>query len=214
MRFNKCIIIVFLFVVISCNKENKITSKIYPNYSQLKVGNSWIYQRFNFDSLGIDTATNIFDSCYVEKDTIINGKTYFKLIKPVAYYYSGYDNYQFLRDSLDCIVNSNGQIIFSSENTSLTFYTKYEIFGIIDTMYKVTRKMDDTAIFIETPSGNYNALNSKITIFAYPNFALSANPRFINNMYVENIGLVLETIPFFACCLEYTERRLVRYHIQ
>src|SRR5688572_1824471 len=53
---------------------------VYSDYSQLKVGNYWIYQRFNFDFAGNETATMTFDSCYVEKDTVINNVAYVKLV--------------------------------------------------------------------------------------------------------------------------------------
>jgi len=66
---------------IGCFKENQ-ESVVYPDFAMLKVGNYWIYQYFDIDSLGNATATNTYDSCYVEKDTTINGKTYFKIYKP------------------------------------------------------------------------------------------------------------------------------------
>ena len=72
----------------SCKKDTEpeptslpITTT-YPNFSRLKVGNYWIYQQFDIDQNGNATPKNIFDSCYVEKDTLINGKTYMKIIKP------------------------------------------------------------------------------------------------------------------------------------
>ena len=78
--------ITFPFLVISCvsllicscekpdDDNDPITPAplVYDNYSQLKVGNYWIYQRFEVDSLGIGTPTSVYDSCYVEKDTLIN----------------------------------------------------------------------------------------------------------------------------------------------
>src|SRR5688500_17959960 len=74
--------------VSSCKKEKEISpppAKTYPDYSALKPGNYWIYERFDVDSNGNATPTGIYDSCYVEKDTQINGRTYMKYVEPHPY---------------------------------------------------------------------------------------------------------------------------------
>ena len=101
----------FLFVALltatiySCKKdiEPMTPATSYPNFSQLKVGNYWVYEQFDISSTGIATSRNIFDSCYVEKDTIINSKTYLKIVRPL--YYSPQKEIMFLKDSLHYIVN-------------------------------------------------------------------------------------------------------------
>lgn len=58
--------------IYSFKKENEKpepdTPGTYPNYSQLKAGNYWIYQQYHIDSLDNATPTTKYDSCYVEKD--------------------------------------------------------------------------------------------------------------------------------------------------
>lgn len=70
-------------VFAACKKDKPIepipTPPVtYPDYSQLKIGNYWVYQHFNIDTNGNAFPLNTFDTCYVEKDTMINGLIYYK----------------------------------------------------------------------------------------------------------------------------------------
>ena len=66
--------VLMTFIFTSCTKDST-TQTPSPNFTQLKVGNYWVYERFNVDASGTATATGILDSCYVEKDTIIDEAT-------------------------------------------------------------------------------------------------------------------------------------------
>ena len=88
----KNILILSIAIVItgclsSCKKDEATenTPITYANFSQLKTGNYWIYERFTVDSAGAAVATGILDSCYIETDTLINNHTYYKLISPNPY---------------------------------------------------------------------------------------------------------------------------------
>ena len=92
--------------IYSCKKKktDPPPATVYANYAQLKVGNYWVYEQFEIDLAGNAASKNIFDSCYVEKDTMINAKSYFKVVKPNQNSISQKD-ILFLRDSLHYIVN-------------------------------------------------------------------------------------------------------------
>jgi hypothetical protein len=211
--------------IYSCKKDKELEpisnpTTTYPNFSQLKVGNYWIYKQFHVDANG---STPIFlgmtDSCFIEKDTLINGKTYFKVIKPDIYSFLPTD-ISFERDSLDCIVNSNGKILFSSEDFSSILETSYFIGGPllnggIDTICKIVKQMADKNMEVVTPAGTYITTNVKSTHYMFPDFSTAGSIRYRNKRYAKNIGVVIETLPFFASNPkeEYTERRLVRYHL-
>jgi len=215
MKSNRLILISIILFLFSC-KRNEEVIRTYPNYSQLKVGNYWIYKDFEIDEFGNERELNRYDSCYIEKDTILNNMTYYKSIRP-TFGYPGIYDYTFLRDSLDCIVNSNGQIIFSSENTTLLFsnyYISYNINDtIIDTICNIKWKMEENSSTVNTPSGVYNILNSKQTYLLYPNWSQAGSPRYINTKYTLNIGIVTETFPFFVSNPSFIERRLLRYKV-
>lgn len=206
-------------LIYSCKKDDKTIepspanpTTTYGNFSQLKVGNYWVYERFNVDSNGTSTTQNVFDSCYVEKDTNINNNTYFKIVKPHPYL-SNQKEIMFLRDSSHYTVNSNGKIIFSPQDFSTIFESQYYIATPGDTLCQMIKKMADKDMAVSTPAGSYLTSNSKETYYMYPNWSGAGNPRYKHTRYAENIGIVIETLPLFASNPNSTERRLIRYHL-
>lgn len=213
-----CIILISTLIY-SCKKDDKVIepnpanpAPTYANFAQLKVGNYWVYELFDVDSNGVSTTQNKFDSCYVEKDTIINSKTYFKIVKPKPYFATQKD-ISFQRDSLHYVVNSNGKILFSSQDFSTVFDSQYYTATPGDTLCHVIKKMADKDMPVSTPAGSYLTSNAKETFYMYPNWSSAGNPRYKHCRYAENIGIVIETLPFFASLPTYTERRLIRYHL-
>lgn len=215
----KTLILSVLFMttlIYSCKKEDEVevvptpTSTVYPNYSQLKVGNYWIYQRFEVDSLGNATPTAVYDSCYIDKDTIIDSQTYYKYIAPDPYSQQNDLSVEFLRDSLHYIISRYDyyKIRFSSQD----FLTVFDTYYSMDSIYEKTRKMDDKNMSVTTPAGVFVTSNMKETI----RFLNSTNPfhiRYNNHRYAENIGIIAETIINYSASPTTTERRLVRYHL-
>lgn len=209
-------LITFTILIYSCKKDNDetpappiITS--YPDYSTLKTGNYWVYEQFSIDTSGNAISNNVFDSCYVDMDTIINSHTYFKVVRPNQY--NPNDNYSFIRDSLHYIVNSNGRILFSSEDYQTVFNSFYLIVGAQDTIYHSSLKMDDINATTLTPAGVFTTINAKETYFIYPNYASYTDNKYKNVRYAKNIGIVTETLPIFIATTTNIERRLVRYHL-
>ena len=210
----------FLITVIiySCKKDVDTVQPTptpyitYPNFSQSKVGNYWIYQQFDIDENGNATPKNIFDSCYIEKDTIINSKTYKKIFKPKPYSTSQYD-ILFERDSLHYIVHSKGKILFSSQDFSSILELRYQMATSTDTLCQVIRQMADKNLTITTPAGTFITSDAKQTFIMFPGFTDTGNQRYTHTRYSENIGIVIETLPFYLGSPNYVERRLVRYHI-
>lgn len=79
-------------------------------YSQLALGNYWVYERYRYDSLGNETILGSQDSLVVVGDTVANGQPFFVLQgtcdtphgQPYRYY---------ARDSADCLINLDGSLI-------------------------------------------------------------------------------------------------------
>ena len=213
---NFLLLVMAATLVISCKDDednNPAPAPVYPNYSQLKVGNYWIYQQFDVDSSGNATPKNVFDSCYVEKDTIINNTTYFKVIRPAPFPPSVDASY--LRDSLHYTVTSEGKIIFSSQDFFTIFDEYYGFTGInqTDTIYKLTVKMTNKDWLVNVPLGNFQTSNYKINYQMFPNWSFAGNTRAMDTRYAKNVGIVTETLPFFASNPNYVERRLIRIHL-
>jgi hypothetical protein len=208
---------VMTIVIYSCKKEKEpeptpvpvVTT--YPNYSQLKVGNYWVYQRFDIDTYGNATPKSIYDSCYVQTDTIMNGKTYFKVVEPDPNLSSQRD-ISFLRDSLHYIVNNYGMILFSSQDFSSIFLSRYMLSGP-DTLCLNIRKMSDQGMAVITPAGTFMTIDAIDTYYMYPDYTLAGNPRYRHTRYSENIGIVVKTLAFYLHNPNYFERRLIRYHL-
>lgn len=211
-------VVLMTAMIYSCKKDKDTEpttptpTTTYPNFSQLKVGNYWVYEQFDIDATGNATSKNTFDSCYVEKDTIINSKTYLKIVKPKPYF-TNQNDISFQKDSLHYIVNSNGEILFSSQDFSTIFESSYLMDGPNDTVCQIIKQMADKNLTVTTLAGTFTTSNAKEKYSMYPNWTSAGNPRNKHTRYAENIGIIIETLPFFASSPNYIERRLVRYHL-
>lgn len=210
---NKLMMIVLAMVVFaSCKKDQPsvIEPVVYPEYGNLKVGNFWIYQHYHIDTNGIETALDKFDTCYIEKDTVVDGNTYFKMIRPkrgyikfIAYYW---------RDFEGVIYDTEGKIQFSSEDFTTIFDTVYTTVThgeVLDTIYSATSMMVDKDKSIITPAGNFTTRNYQ-TKFELSDW-FEYRTRYSNKRFAEDIGIVSETLEIFASDPTYTERRLVSW---
>jgi hypothetical protein len=210
------LIVGFIF---SCKKE-EITEPIvvvqnttsYPNFSKFNIGSYWVYQQYIIDTLGNETPTNIYDSCFVETDTVVNGVTYGVINKPNTVNITNQPRIRHLtRDSLHYIIGLGGQILFSSEDFQSIFDSHYNVIGV-DTIYQVITRMVNKDVSVNTPTGLF-ITSDYVQEYYYLHYPTFDNPRVMHTKYAKNVGVVIETIPFFTTNPNYTERRLVRYHI-
>lgn len=202
--------LISVLCIVSCQKDEDVV--VYPDFTQLRVGNYWIYERYTLDSLGNASPTGIVDSCYVEKDTLIQGKTYFKVVRPMIAGLT-YDD-TFVRDSLHYLVNAQGQILFSSQNFADTFDAYYITSGPADTVCRVIVKMADPNLAVSVPAGQFSTHSFKMSYQMYPNWSYNGSIRNMDTRYAEHVGIVSQTLPFFAGNPNYQQRRLIRYHVQ
>lgn len=222
MQTNRNLLAIFILSLFtfSCNKKNEViiaTSIIYPSYAALKPGNYWIYQQFDIDNTtGNAVAKNVFDSCYVEKDTTIKGHIYFKLLKPKPYTSPLVYEASFLRDSLHYVINSLGAIKLSSQEYASTLSEGYQIVAPNDTMIKFSSQMEDKITTVNTPAGTLPTINCKYS-YVYSsntkNGVFANTTQYVHARYAEKIGLVIETLPFIKYQNNSIERRLLRYHL-
>ena len=203
------LISVLLLTFYSCKKDlppvPEATKTEYPNYSQLKVGNYWVYERVKVDSNGNETFLEM-DTCFIEKDTVIGEHTYFKYVRPGSY---GELKNSYLRDSMSFIVNQYGSISFSSLVFGEYFYENYDL---ID--YDIKTKMTDRNLEINVPAGTF-VTSSFQTIFDFkPPIYPEDKVMYRNTRYAKDVGIVFETVAIFSSTDIIIERRLSEYHIE
>ena len=195
----------------SCKKEScsKTEDVVYANYSNLKVGNQWIYKHFDNDGMGNVTELNIYDTTTVEKDTIINQNKYFQLNH--TYYELLENKIEYLRDSLHYIVNSKGQIKFSSQDFTNVLNKSYYKIGA-DTFFKLTEKMEDRNKIITVPAGTFTTSSLRMSYEIFPKFVVYDKFRTRDFRYAENFGLVSEVLILDSYSRGYREKKLVRFN--
>ena len=173
-----------------------------------------MYQQFIDDSSGNTTATDTFDSCYVIKDTLIHGSTYFKYYRPIPFNDPYHSPYIFERDSSGYVVTPWGNILFAADDFQTVFDSHYNVIpGSEDTLYHAIIKMEDKDKPITVPAGTFVTSDYRTTFYMYPIWSMSGSIRTMHSRYAENIGLIEETLPIYAGTPTYVVRRLVRYHI-
>jgi hypothetical protein len=183
-------------------------AKEYPDFANLKVGNYWIYERF-MEKNGVLTPLNKQDSNYVEKDTLINGISYHKLMArdPSLPRY----NATYLRDSLHYLVDHVGTIYFSSENFRDTLRVRHLLNSFAqDTIATLITKMTDDNLPRTVAAGTFVTKNFNTTMLVYPNYVLSSAVFQEPRRYAENVGIVEESLGCFlggGCIM----RQLKRY---
>lgn len=215
-------ILFIVFSIYSCKKDKKVepveelvntSGTTYPNYSNLKVGNYWIYERFRVDSMGSAISIGIVDSCFIDKDTMIRGNTYYKMTGP------DYTNpttvnpirSAYLRDSLNYLINNYGDIVFSTKDV-FVLNSGYNITPPNDTVYSYITKMTDQNMSITVPSGTYRTINLQTSFTFYNNYIIYWKTRTKNTRYAENVGMVSQDWGFFISMPDYWQRQLIRYH--
>ena len=196
----------------ACNKD-KTNPQEESNYFPMQIGNYWVYQHYNIDSLGNETDMNKTDSVIIKRDTIINNKQYF-VLEGTNYPYNGnrWEILDYLRDSSGYLVNINGVIKCSNNNFSDTLLSKTEIIGE-DTLFVLTYQMEESLNPIIVPAGEFEAINFKGTVVMPKDQPGIQNTRFMNNYYADGIGKIIDTY-FFLSSSFINEKRLVRYNIE
>jgi len=209
------------FTLIACDKKDDDDIIITPppattnptvnDYAKLDVGNYWIYERYNIDTNGIETALGVFDSSYVEKDTIINGNKYSVLIIPQIY--NNTPSHFIIRDSSDYIVDNNGEIHFSLTDFSSFLQDHYYVINNTDTMYRLFRQMRNKDSLVTVPSGTYETYNALQKVdFIGPYNQL--RDKYRNKLYAKNIGIIYNTQTQYSANPNSPVQKLVRYYVK
>lgn len=202
-------------LLLSCKKENSNlannTEKEF-NYMPLQIGNYWVYKNYDIDSVGNETDLNKIDSVIIKRDTIINTKQYFVLEGTNYPFRNGkWGIIEIIRDSAGCIIDHNGKVKFSPNNFADTLASKIDtLYG--DTLDIQTYRMEKITNLVTVPAGEFSVLNFKGTVVTPLKNPGIQNPRYLNNLYANHVGRVLETY-FFLSSPIISEKRLYKYHV-
>ena len=206
--------LLFLVLVItffaSCKKNDSVNKS---EYLPLDSGTYWVYVHYDIDSLGNEIEKDRIDSVIISRDTIINNLQYF-VLEGTNYPNNGisWGVLDILRDSSGYIVNDKGEIRFSEDNFSNILASKTEVLNE-DTLYTLTYQMEILSDPINVPAGDFEVLNFKGTVTTPQQIIGVENPRFLNNLYSNNVGKVLQSY-FYIHSPIISEKRLVRYNVE
>ena len=180
-------------------------------YIPMTVGSYWIYDWYDVDTLGNTTPLNVTDSISVSGDTIIGLNTFYVMeefwhnqIIPARKFYR--------RDSCGSLIDTSGNVYFSSTNLTDTLFIGYETSSELG-YYKMT----DINKMVTAPAGTFSTMNAA---FIFVNL-LGTWPcwgKFYvsDKQYAKNVGKVRQSFIFNGpngpiCFIH--DRRLRTYHI-
>lgn len=167
------------------------------------AGSYWIYQT---KMTSADDVVSIFphlDSVWIEKDTVINNKVYWKQIGTLSGTY-------FLRDSADCVLRrqlSFEQIIYSTSRDTLLSYPP---------VYQVVTEFNEK---IQVKAGNFRANTCRLLLRKGPETIHHANdlPSYDDKFYSgehficsDEVGLLKDIYYYLGGTVEY---ELIRYQL-
>ena len=204
------LLVCMVVLLFSCQKEEEKPSDPVPkaNYLPLKIGNYWVYQRYQVDPLGNEILLNVPDSMVVKCDTTIHNKQYHVLEN----FRGGTFFYTFLRDSSGYIVNERGVILFSATNFTDILAIKEE-YQNETLLFRTSAKMEKVDKPVILPAGRFDdVLDYKATVII-PQSDGSNVTKEMNNLYAKDVGKIFEVTHFLVSNF-WVERRLVRYYVQ
>ena len=218
---NSLIIFSLIIVFFSCKKDTLITlpTPNFPTNSSLgndsllplAVGNYWIYEKSNDDTLGGLNLQSIFDSVYIAKDTFVAGEQYFKFCHTNNqflnyFHFNFYTSCQYIRDSLGYLVTIDHWLLLDTVHVKDTIAVNNMP---PERLCLVPDKFNNKQFLSGTFSGNIMK-----TIY----FRTAPTSYFTDTIcsayYAKGIGLVKDQYAYSGCWkyCRYSNN-LIRYHL-
>jgi len=202
---------------IACNKKEApgtdtqlktpVTSPSVTDYFPLAAGDYWVYKQSFYDTNGNSIPqTWKNDSVVIKNDTVINSKNY-RIVADYNYLGRTTPVINYYRDSSDCIVGDNGNIIFST-NASGAIY-KYILSS--DTIAYVNYTYNEAPTNVTVPLGTYSCVDFKGDVYRKADNYSKA--YLVHKYYCKNIGPVKKT-ELFVNSLYRLNFELLSYHVQ
>ena len=220
MMKSSLIVLSLVIVFFSCKKDTQIIPFVTnsPNSiaSQsdsllpLAVGNYWIYEKSNDDTLGGINLQGIYDSVYIAKDTFIAGEQYFKFCHTnnqfLNYFWFYNNGYQFIKDSAGYLVTIDHILLLDTVHIQDTISINNMP---PERLCRVPDKFNNKQFLSGTFSGNIMK-----TIY----FRTAPTSYFTDTIcsayFAKGIGLVKDQYAYSGCWkyCRYSNN-LIRYHL-
>lgn len=195
-------------LAVSCKKESSDPTPVArADYFRLQPGNYWIYEGYTIDTTGVATSTGKFDSAYIAKDTVMNGKTYFELHQN-PYVLFPEQAISYLRDSSGYLVDQAGFILASDCNFTDTLWVDQTHPELYTGYLKMTGK--DSVVTVN--AGSFTSITSSLKVIPTPPNEAGLPVRYMYDVYAKGAGKIKSHNFFFAGNIG-IEARLVRYGI-
>ncbi len=218
---NSFIIVCLLVLFFSCKKDALITLPA-PNFANntvstsdsllpLAVGNYWIYEKSNDDTLGELNLQGIFDSVYISKDTFVAGEQYFKFChtnNQFINYFRFYNNNgpQFIKDSAGYLVTIDHVLLLDTVHIQDTIH----VIGSSPERFCVVPDLFVNKQFL---AGTFSG-NIMKTIYFRTAPTSYFTDTICSSYYVKGVGLVKDQYAYSGCWkyCRYSNN-LIRYHV-
>ncbi len=205
-----------LLSVSSCKKEDDETPAPTPptpldvsEFSQLDLGNYWVYERRQVDSLDVVQGAGVLvDSIFVAGDTVLNGQTYAMLRKASNGVLTNYRVYR--RDSADCIIDDAHFIHFASNTFDQIVESTYTggLAGL-----QVDYSVSSTPVTMTTPAGTFTCYVVNGAMTSIGNFPVLDEWKAPRNYWAAGVGRVRWSEYYSQGDLGF-RYELVRYGVQ
>jgi hypothetical protein len=217
MKFKSQIyFITIILLIYSCKKDTTIISSKAPghnstssvSYLPLTVGNYWVYQMFSLDTGGVETAMNKVDSVYIQKDSIIGGKTYYYFCQSDSAFTAAlFPLRGLIADSSGFLKYYGGEILLDPIHINDTLKIDTTTWKII--YYTIPIPFSNVTV----PAGVYSGVGMKIKIhylYTWP-FSDAYAPAYTN--FVSSLGLCFNKGGYASEPRAGFSWKLLRYHI-
>jgi len=207
------------FLFIACKKEKIETTTCNQSQTQetqentyvfpTTIGSYWVYEWYQIDSLGTETAMTTIDSVFITGDTLINNE----LFTVYSESFLGNPSIRFKRDSSGYIIDQYGGIEYSYVDFNTTFD------GWNNPEYTSSFNMIDmTTTPITVLAGVFKTIERRKSISKFDGSTISScagNTVIYPTNYASGIGkvrFVTSYISSIPLCHHF-EQRLINYYI-
>ncbi len=173
-------------------------------FSNLAVGNYWVYQRYRVDSADNVVDVLTVDSIFISGDSVVNGETYFVVRR------NGFAAFQtsLWRDSAGFVITDNHEVIFCADPLDQLIYT--DVQGPVGVQLEYT--VYSTPETITTEAGTFSTYKMQGEITSIGGFPELADWRRPRSYWAEDVGRV-RYYEFFAFNPLGNRYDLVRYEV-
>ena len=173
-------------------------------FSNLAIGNYWVYQRYRVDS--VDNVVDVLsvDSIFISGDSVVNGETYSVVRR------NGFAAVQttLWRDSAGYVITEDHEVLFCADPLDQLIYTEVE--GPVGVQLDYTVYSTPESITVAAGTFSTLKMQAEITsIGGFPEMAAWRRPR---SYWAEDVGRV-RYYEFFAFNPLGNRYDLVRYDV-